>query len=342
MNIAEATTQLNQERKRKENFAWQKFLATDNKKTTQEKLRERTLELDQIRSEYEKSLAQINFEFNAEQIKRQRSQFTDQENNSTVEQQSQSLQSFKDRGQGVLQGAENLPENKPIVNEEASRKRKIDGIQKKDDTSQEPDIVRNARQQNKSDQIRQNEQIEGMFNDSDATPDEKEIEEKKALAIRNEFRKSGINLSEITNAKSDSDLIKEVTESKKTALIRFPIIILFIAVLKDCSDILSSILESIPAIGVIIWFFAAGFSLLCSIVIWFWMLGKGSRMQRKIIINFVRNRLPIILAGLLGEFIPWVSLIPTTTITVFFIAQTSTRLGQTIHKAVEKAEVLKS
>ena len=72
------------------------------------------------------------------------------------------------------------------------------------------------------------------------------------------------------------------------------------------------------------------------------MLGKGSKMQRRIITKFVAERLPIIMIGLFGELIPWVSLIPTTTITVFFIAQTSTKLGQTIHKAVEKVDNLKS
>lgn len=340
MNRNEAITQLNQERKRKENRVWEEWFITESKKqVTSDRLQKRTAELNSIRDEYERDL----FKINNQPETRGGSLSLQTKPNQTKFGSTQSdipSQVRKESSEGaVLAGAENLPQNKPIFLGQSNRKPKIDGIQDKDTA---PEIVRSARAQNKSDEIRESQnknqsQEEGLEFEEDGGN-----ENAQGDIIRDEFRAAGINLADVVDSDNDSEIVQEVKSAKKDALIRFPIIILFIALLKDCSDILSSLLESIPLLGIVVWFFAAGFSLLCSAIIWYWMLGKGNKMQRKIIIKFVENRLPIIMVGLFGELIPWVSLIPTTTITVFFIAQTSTKLGQTIHKAVEKVEDLKS
>ena len=340
MNRTEAITQLNQERKRKENRVWEEWFITESKnQVTAERLQKRTTELNRIRDEYEKALFQIN---NQPQVEGGVFPLQTRTNESlpTLSTKKPAPQIKKQAPQDeILKGAENLPENKRISLGQNVRKPNVDGIQSKDNA---PEIVRNARAQNRSDEIRQaqnenvyqdeNINVEGGDNNGTAQAD----------IIRDEFRAAGINLADVASSDSDSELIEELKNAKKSSLIRFPIIILFVAFLKDCSDIFSSIFESVPVVGILVWIFAAGFSLLCSGIIWFWMLGKGSKMQRRIITKFVAERLPIIMIGLFGELIPWVSLIPTTTVTVFFIAQTSTKLGQTIHKAVEKVEDLKS
>ncbi len=338
MNRTEAITQLNQERKRKENRVWEEWFITESKKqVTSERLQKRTAELNRIRDEYEKALFQIN-----NQPQTQENPLSSQTKTSRTlsipdtKKPSTQKQTPTDE---VLRGAENLPENRRIFLGQSTRKPTIDGIQSKDNA---PEIVRSAQAQNRSDEIRQ-AQKENVYQDENINSEGGgNNETAQADIIRDEFRAAGINLADVASSDSDSELIEELKNAKKSSLIRFPIIILFIAFLKDCSDIFSSIFESIPVVGILVWIFAAGFSLLCSGIIWFWMLGKGSKMQRRIIIKFVTERLPIIMIGLFGELIPWVSLIPTTTITVFFIAQTSTKLGQTIHKAVEKVEDLKS
>ena len=340
MNRTEAITQLNQERKRKENRVWEEWFVTESKnQVTSERLQKRTDELNKIRDEYEKALFRIN---NQPQVQENSLPLQTKTNqlSSALSTRKLTPQVQKQAPQDeILKGAENLPENKRISLGQSVRKPSVDGIQSKDNT---PEIVRSAQAQNRSDEIRQ-AQKENVYQDENINAEGGDNNETaQADIIRDEFRAAGINLADVASSDSDSELIEELKSAKKSSLIRFPIIILFVAFLKDLSDVFSSIFESIPVVGILVWIFAAAFSILCSVIIWFWMLGKGSKMQRKIIINFVRNRLPVIMVGLFGEVIPWISLIPTTTITVFFIAQTSTKLGQTIHKAVEKVEGLKS
>ncbi len=337
MTRTETIHELNEERKRKEMLVWQKFLATTATKTTAERVKERTVEMERIRDEYAKALLQVDRGTTNEKYQNTIPEKGQQKGTNT---QTRNVLQKEKPNDDILKGAENLPENQPLTPTQEGSKKNIDGIQ---GPQNEPAFVRNAREQNRSEQVQ-----EVQYEESDSTQEEnlseqsQYLEGKQMATIRDEFEASGINLSDITDSSNDTDLLSEIKEARKTSSLHFPILILFVAVLKDCSDILASLLQTIPFFGIVVWFVAAGFSITCSGIIWFWMLGKGSKMQRKIIIKFVAQRLPLILVGISAELLPFLSLIPTTTITVFFIAQTSTKLGQTIHKAAEKADELKS
>lgn len=361
MTRNEIINQLNLEKKRKENAVWEEWFATESSgNVTSARLQKRTADLRRIQNEYDDAVFKINNTPIKESLLPKTN--TSRVNTQNIPNQSVSraslntpknagLEQIKKRvektspNDDILKGAENLPENKPLTLGRTEPKRNIDGIQSQKKVPDEPFLVQQAREQNRSEEIRmtQNENREDEeVEDNDPQQEEgKNIDSLRAEAIREEFQAADIPISEITEAKTDKDLVDELKEAKKTSSVNFPLVILSIALAKDCSDILSSILETIPGLGVLIWIMAAGFSLACSVVIWFWMLGKGSKMQRRLIVQFVGKRLPLILGGLCAELIPYVSLIPTTTITVFFIAQASTKVGQVIHKAVEKAENLK-
>lgn len=314
MNRRETIEQLNQERKKRENLVWQEYLASPL--STAKKVAVRNLALDRIREEYEQSIVRTERE---EKVRKEPLQAK------------QSLSSPKSE---IILGTENLPENKPLFNPESTfRNTPRDTV-----PQEEPSLVQRARSQN----IRESLQAQGKQTKSwnVAASENGSKVAAQADAIREQFALSGIVLSDVSTAIRDEDLVKEMTEAKNTALVNFPTLILFVAVVKDCLDIISAMTSIIPVVGIIIIIFAIFFSALCSIFLWYWMLGQGNMLQRRIIKIFVIKRLPIIMIGLFGETLPWVSLIPTTTVTVFFIAQISTKLGQTILKAVDKAESL--
>lgn len=356
MNRTEAVNQLNLEKKRRENAVWEQWLGTESSgNVTSVRLQKRTADLRQIQNEYDDAVFKLNNIPIKEALPPQ-TQRTQKREGGPLGQKAAPPQQGAPKNQqprtgvprttpndDILKGAENLPENKPLNLGLNPNKKNIDGIQNPENRRNEPPLVQQAREQNRSAEIReaQNQNQNEEYSSEEGDASEEDQDTARANAIRDEFSAAGIEVSDVTDSTNDKDLIGELKEAKKLSSINFPFIILGIAIAKDCSDILSSILETVPGFGLVVWFFAAGFSLSCSAIIWFWMLGKGSKAQRKIIIHFVEKRLPLIMVGLFAELIPYISLIPTTTITVFFIAQTSTQLGQTIHKAVEKSDDLK-
>jgi len=133
---------------------------------------------------------------------------------------------------------------------------------------------------------------------------------------------------------NDSD-IKGMLSLKKPPQVDFPYFIFGISVFKDVLDT-----GDILVVGIV---FTTAFSFLCSLILFFWTLGKISGgwwkkaglsfLWQKMFTTKIWGRL-ILAMGI--EFIPFLKIIPATTIFTFMAYKSETKIVKLINLALEE------
>jgi len=262
MNRIEAINQLNLDKKRRENAVWEQWFATESSgNVTSARLQKRTEDIRQIQNWYDDAVFRINntqikeiplTKTQASQNEQEGllgQQTTRPQNTTKNQQQTQSQQLGRQVPQSrigaqkitsndsILKGAENLPENKPINLGREARKRNVDGIQSPENRRNEPSLVQQAHEQNRSDQIRQTsiEQLQQLFDGfEDINPEE--YLESKIEEIKDVLRKHEIEAKEFLQelpGRDHYEKLQSIIRESRNVSYSFPLFIIATAVLVD-------------------------------------------------------------------------------------------------------------
>lgn len=120
--------------------------------------------------------------------------------------------------------------------------------------------------------------------------------------------------------------IENLLSTKKVELPPFPMFIFVIAILKDLIDI-----ADITLVGVVI---TTLLSILFSIILFFWLIGKVSgKWWKKKVLNWLWKRY---IAAIIIEFIPFLKIAPVMTIFVIMAHRRETKVVRAINFALEE------
>lgn len=322
MTLAESQTQLNNQRKRRENDVWREwYLLESQGKGTPEALRRRSEALEQIRRDYERDSSLIEREFLAAQqainIQPQEIQKNPAVSTPTVQPETIIKKPSTSR-QGNSFFANQLRDRRP---------------------QNEPTIVRRSREINEAQALQDAmpntmSQVGGMYDPSQ----DPEILRQKVEIMDEELALVGTTTNEVLGTGADEELVGRLQAMSKTMKTSFPIAILVVALGKDVIEFITPFLELIPVVGQALWVVAGIFSILFSGVVWLWLLATSSVAQRAHIKKFVEKRITPIAIGIGAEAI--LQFIPTTTILVFMIAKERVKLAKAIRKAEKRGNQL--
>lgn len=340
MTRTEALTQLNQKRKDDENRVWEEWFSTEGIKEVSSRIQIRTQKLDEIRDRYEKDTSKINQQFDSEEKEISATKSKETSSKEIGKKETQDGVEKKQPLDDVIRGTEDLLKSKGVrFNKEGSRKN-VDGIQ---NPQNEPSIVRNAQEENRSTQIRESQQKAYLQNNQERGGYEgnQNIENTQASIIRDEFLSAGIDISSLTSqSQNDKELVVEVEENYATSSKDYPYGILFVAIFKDGVDVFTSFTTAIPIFGTIVWVFGSGLSLLCGVIIYIYFFFNASSWQKRFLREFIGKRAIVGIIAIIAESLPFLNLLPTTTLLVMFVATPRTKIGKSIEKAVEKIKEL--
>lgn len=328
MNLAEAKTQLNNDRRRKESKIWEDWtLAKNQGLGTPRLLKKRDDELGIIRQEYEAGLSKVEREILASQSQKVAAN-DDQITPPETQEQREALQRKSI-------GTQNLPENKPLsLGQEITKKGSS-----ANELSLEPEIVRRAREENAL-QANQELLIPEMLQNAANEDSFQNVEMLRAQVeiIDEELALVNTTTNEVLGSGTDEELTQKLREVSKQMKTSFPLAILVVALGKDVVELITPYLELIPVVGQVLWFIVGLFSVLFTLLLWWWMLASSSGAQRTQIKKFVEKRLPVIAATIFGEAI--VQFIPATSILVFMIAKEKVNLAKAAKRAVRRIDEL--
>lgn len=341
MTRTETIHELNEERKRKEMLVWQKFLATTATKTTAERVKERTVEMERIRDEYAKALLQVDRDATDEKYPNTIPEKTPEQKTNT--QTKNSLQKEKPNDD-ILKGAENLPENQPLTPTQEGSKKNIDGIQ---GPQNEPAFVRNAREQNRSDEIREIQQEErtqedrGYFNDEQENTQTKQVQ--TALDdIEKVLSSHDISAEDFFRNVPGNDTLSKlesiINESRGVSYV-FPVFILAAAAVVDVVEFINAM----PLTGVFTMILLSLIKYSVLPLIFIGTFGSAGFFERvlirKLLMASIIKRGYFYIMSPLFEFIPLIGAFwPGTILLVLWLVNAKTTAGRLLLEVAKAAE----
>ncbi|MFZ2151826.1 MAG: hypothetical protein WAV09_01815 [Minisyncoccia bacterium] len=341
MTRTETIHELNEERKRKEMLVWQKFLATTATKTTAERVKERTVEMERIRDEYAKALLQVDRSATTEKYPNTIPEKSSQKETATQTKKTLQKETPND---DILKGAENLPENQPLNPQQENRNKNVDGIQ---GPQNEPAFVRNAREQNRSEEIRETQQEEqaqgdrGYFNDEQENTQTKQVQ--TALDdIEKVLSSHDLSSEDFFRNVPGADIVSKlesiISESRGVSYV-FPVFILAAAAVVDIVEFINAM----PLTGVFTMILLSLIKYSVLPLIFIGTFGSAGFFERvlirKLLMTSIARRGYFYILSPLFEFIPLIGAFwPGTILLVLWLVNAKTTAGRLLLEVAKVAE----